>query len=736
MSRFCGEDQVAPVLEAADTWKDRCLLGRSALFSDDSLWNKENLNQLDEYFVQRLDWGEGSFLGKLERQLSPCTDSAKILCAEMMWVMLLAPNNITPEKKRENINVIMGWADSSIADSHPLFSDEVLKGIGSAGIAYNNLRWKELVYFIRLLQAFYGESATEKQALLSDLKRFAEWLEGIEDNESRQLRHMLLFLLFPDSCERVFAGTDRIKIVKEFTGKKRSEVKKMSAREIDEHLSTIRANQQREYETQELDWYVPPLKALWQDTSKSKRATEGADFYPILVTFLEQANTTDLKTRDYPATHLGLNMRVSFGAGNTAHVAWIAFLSFGQTPTKGIYPVFLYYKQDNLLILARGMSAANVPEQHWEGDELVSIQQYFQENYSKDPIRYGDSYVYEVYDLNDFEPDQDKINSDLSDLITEYKELMGESVEEEPESAYRPDVRENDSQKITVEEAMDGVFMDRSQIDNVIETLRAKKNVVLQGPPGVGKTFVSKRIAYALMGAKAKDRVELIQFHQTYSYEDFVQGYRPSDAGFDLKNGVFHQFCTKAAKDPSNPYVFVIDEINRGNLSKIFGELMMLIESDKRGADWAVPLTYSKDLNEKFFVPENVYIIGLMNTADRSLALVDYALRRRFAFFDLEPELQSEGFLRHLIEAGASEYMVTKIISRITALNSRISADETNLGPGFRIGHSFFCAAPANGVFDDLWFEQIIRYEVAPLLHEYWFDDRKTAEDLISELLA
>lgn len=737
MSSYCGEKNIEPIISSAHAWRDRCLINGTSVFSDDNIWTGNNIEQLVSYFVNNLDWGEGNFLSKLEDQLSKATNEARRLAAEMMWVMLLCPSNIGPEKKRENINSIMSWADQQIPNDNEYYNDAVLSGVGSSGPGYNQFRWKELVYFIRFTKEFISLKDDYKKKILFDGNSFAVWLENIEDNEYRQLRHMLLFLLFPDSYERIFGMSDRIKIATAFSGKAKGEIKKLTAHKLDELLAEIRVEQEKSFNSKNIDWYVPPLKPLWLDSANSGSTTDGISFYPTLMTFLEQSQTSDLKTRDYPSSHSGLAMRVSFGVGNQAHVTWIGFLAKGQTPTKGIYPVYLYYKNDNLLILSRGVSATNTPNDKWEGDELVTISDYFRENYNINAIRYGESYVYEVYDLSE-ELSEDQINTDLAMLIDEYKELIGQPEVNEPNGIYAPDEVEvnEESESLTLAQAMDGVFLSKDKIENILDLLKAKKNIVLQGPPGVGKTFVSRRFAYALMGEKARERVELIQFHQSYAYEDFIQGYRPSDAGFDLKNGIFHQFCSKAALDPDHPYVFIIDEINRGNLSKIFGELMMLIESDKRGPDWSIPLTYSKDLGEKFYVPENLYIIGLMNTADRSLALVDYALRRRFAFINLVPEFESEEYSRYMSTAGASESMITKIISRIAALNKRISADVANLGPGFSIGHSFFCNVPENGVFDDLWFEQVVKYEIAPLLYEYWFDEPQTADTLISELLA
>lgn len=282
----------------------------------------------------------------------------------------------------------------------------------------------------------------------------------------------------------------------------------------------------------------------------------------------------------------------------------------------------------------------------------------------------------------------------------------------------------------TLDRAMEELFLPREDFEQMLEGLRRKKNIVLQGPPGVGKSFVARRLAYALLGAVDDSRVETVQFHPSYSYEDFVQGYRPTDDGkFVLKGGVFFNFCRSAA---DKDYAFIIDEVNRGNLSKILGELMLLIEPDKRGPQFALPLTYSKDRQDRFFVPERVHVIGLMNTADRSLALVDYALRRRFLFFNLQPNFTT-AFRDYLVRRGAEPDLATLILKRMTDLNKAIS-DAKDLGHGFRIGHSFFC--PGTDVVPDrAWYDSVVEYEIAPLLSEYWFDDKKQAEHWIDRLL-
>lgn len=294
-------------------------------------------------------------------------------------------------------------------------------------------------------------------------------------------------------------------------------------------------------------------------------------------------------------------------------------------------------------------------------------------------------------------------------LLALFAEDTSEEVSEQKEIKYP---------LYSKDDFLNEVYMDEDTYNTLTELLEAKYNVILQGAPGVGKTFAAKRLAYSIMGQKDTSRVAMVQFHQSYSYEDFIQGYRPSKDGFELENGTFYKFCKEAEEDNERPYFFIIDEINRGNLSKILGELMMLIEKDKRGEK--IKLLYS---NEWFTVPQNVRIIGMMNTADRSLALMDYALRRRFAFFDFAPAFSSEGFKNYLAEKNSQK--LESLITAVESLNNTISSD-ASLGDGFRIGHSYFCT---DGEITDEWLKSVVEYEVIPLIKEYWFDEPTKVRD-------
>lgn len=267
------------------------------------------------------------------------------------------------------------------------------------------------------------------------------------------------------------------------------------------------------------------------------------------------------------------------------------------------------------------------------------------------------------------------------------------------------------SEPYTKDDFLNEVFMSENNYDTLCNLLENKKNIILQGAPGVGKTFAAKRLAYSILGAIDNSNIEMIQFHQSYSYEDFVLGYKPNETGFSLEYGPFYNFCKKAQSNPLRKYYFIIDEINRGNLSRIFGELMMLIEPSKRGEQ--ISILYE---TKPFSIPSNIHVIGMMNTADRSLAMIDYALRRRFSFFEMQPAFESDQFKNAVLLK--DDTCIKDIINIIKELNETIS-DDDSLGKGFKIGHSYFCCENISN--SDI--KMIVEYEIIPLLEEYWFDE-------------
>jgi 5-methylcytosine-specific restriction protein B len=385
---------------------------------------------------------------------------------------------------------------------------------------------------------------------------------------------------------------------------------------------------------------------------------------------------------------------------NAAHATW----QFANEMKIGD---IVFVKKGMHQIIGRGVVMSDYEYDNTRDDEYKNIRQVDWTHNGEWPHP-GQAVMKTLTDITSYTDYVEKLNSLFEDETEEDAEDV--------EKTYPP---------YTKEDFLSEVFMPEEEYDKLSGILRIKKNIILQGAPGVGKTFVAKRIAFSMMGVKDVERVMMVQFHQSYSYEDFIMGFRPSTDGFELKRGAFYNFCKKAEIDGDNDYFFIIDEINRGNLSKIFGELFMLIENDKRGV--SLQLLYS---DEKFSVPKNIYIIGMMNTADRSLAMLDYALRRRFAFFEIKPGFTTDGFREYRMSLENEKF--DKLIACVESLNNVISNDES-LGDGFCIGHSYFCNLLLDTINDQI-LSGIVEYELIPLLKEYWFDEPTKVKDWSSNL--
>lgn len=306
-----------------------------------------------------------------------------------------------------------------------------------------------------------------------------------------------------------------------------------------------------------------------------------------------------------------------------------------------------------------------------------------------------------------------------------------EDPEEEDDDAAPPSVQ---IEPYSIDNILsEGCFIDRNEVLSILERLRTKKNLILQGPPGTGKTWLARRLAFALIGEKSDHKVRAVQFHPNLSYEDFVRGWRPGgDGKLEMSDGPFLEMVERAKAQPETKYAVVIEEINRGNPAQIFGELLTLLESDKRNPDEALELTYG---NKKVYIPSNLYVIGTMNLADRSLALVDLALRRRFAFINLSPSLGKTWLDWSVENSSLTRPFLKSVGGRIVDLNAEITADST-LGKQFCLGHSFVTPRSDDETADPAsWFEQVVRTEIGPQLDEYWFDDPEKSRAACANLL-
>lgn len=422
------------------------------------------------------------------------------------------------------------------------------------------------------------------------------------------------------------------------------------------------------------------------------------EFYTLGIMAIGWGKIGDLSTFDSKDA-MKIKMREvideSLSYKNAAHATW----QFANEMKIGD---IVFVKKGMHQIIGRGVVMSDYEYDNTRDDEYKNIRQVDWTHNGEWPHP-GQAVMKTLTDITSYTDYVEKLNSLFEDETEEDAEDV--------EKTYPP---------YTKEDFLSEVFMPEEEYDKLSGILRIKKNIILQGAPGVGKTFVAKRIAFSMMGVKDVERVMMVQFHQSYSYEDFIMGFRPSTDGFELKRGAFYNFCKKAEIDGDNDYFFIIDEINRGNLSKIFGELFMLIENDKRGV--SLQLLYS---DEKFSVPKNIYIIGMMNTADRSLAMLDYALRRRFAFFEIKPGFTTDGFREYRMSLKNEKF--DKLIACVESLNNVISNDES-LGDGFCIGHSYFCNLLPDTI-DDQVLSGIVEYELIPLLKEYWFDEPIKVKD-------
>ena len=547
----------------------------------------------------------------------------------------------------------------------------------------------------------------------------------------------MLFLLFPDSFERILTRSHKTKIINAFSDKhdEAPDVRNMSHADLDRALLTIRERLEAEHPGEEIDFFQSRFKKVWQPGSTTTPEPDGpgedADAW-----YQKRFGEADVWTI---AAGEGARLWPEFQDHGIAAIGWDDLGDFSEYDSRESV-------HNALIPPDEGPNPSNSSLAVWQFVHEMKIGDFLIAKKGRNVIlgwgKVTGDYTYdpertEYRSLRNvaWHPCHRPIS--LPDLITtkaltqvsRYKNWLRNTFRSIDKVSVKPPTPRPEP-PYDIDIALDGLFVDDTQFRRIIDSIARNKNLILQGPPGVGKTFIAKRIAWCLIRRKDSDPIEMVQFHQSYAYEDFVQGWRPTEkGGFKLRNGVFFEFCKRAEQQPNIRFVFIIDEINRGNLSRIFGELLVLIEPDKRGPDHAISLTYSEP-GERFSVPDNVYLLGLMNTADRSLAIVDYALRRRFAFETLRPAYRTRKFREHLLEADVDRTLVDRINRNMSELNERIREDK-DLGLGFQIGHSYFM--PSDSA-DEQWYRNVIDTQIVPLLNEYWFD-RPAHMDEVAENL-
>ena len=733
----------AVILEAAEKWKQRCLLEGGSLFTEERLWTREYFGELQTYFVERPDEGSDSFEEKLQRQLEHAPPEAKRLWAEMTWLyyLIVVSSSVKRVTKVDRIRTVWEWSGATLPEDHWALGEVLDGGMVNPGTAYQSHKWREFKFIITMMLDWGSRSTGERESLLNDPWSFAEWVDGQEDGRRRQFRHALLFLLFPDEFESIVSLHHKKNIVKAFHGEtgKTPDVARMSLIELDRALLAVRGRFQDEHPGEERHFYESPLMERWQGGSSTPNGDDRTDGAGDEEWFQGRFGTADVWAiaagegarlwRDFHKQGIAaigfeaLGDLSEYDSRNAIHNALIES-GAGQNPSNHSLTVWEFMhevKVGDVFIAKRGRSAILA----WgkvTGDYV----------YDSERPEYPNIRKVEWHPCNAPIKPKESVTTKTLTRFTSYKKWLRDAFKLIDADAEKRDLRTIDPENgpYDITSALSDLFVEETQFRRILNSIALRKNLILQGPPGVGKTFIARRIAWSLIGRKDSRAIEMVQFHQSYAYEDFVQGWRPTETGgFTLRNGVFFEFCKRAEQQPETHFVFIIDEINRGNLSRIFGELLMLIEADKRGPEHAIALTYGAP-GERFNVPDNVHILGLMNTADRSLAIVDYALRRRFAFETLMPAYGTGKFREYLLEADVDRALVDRIDRNLSEINERIR-DDKDLGPGFQIGHSYFVSEESA---DEQWYLGIVETQIAPLLREYWFDRPEQVSRLVEDL--
>jgi 5-methylcytosine-specific restriction protein B len=649
MSRFCGEKNTAPILDAAARWRDVALLQDGSVFTARHLWTTKGLQALDKFFIQQPDAGEGNFWGKLKGQLSQTDPEVKHLMAEMTWMMLLCPSNILASKKREQVANVWGWSGETLPDSSKAYlTDSILGGIGSAGPGFNNHRWREVEFCINFGLAFKGLPLAERKRILQDGWTFAEWLASVPGADVRQLRHMLLFLLFPDSFERIFGQTDRRAVVVAFGGKKASEAARMEPLEIDRALSEIRKKLEGEYHTSDIDFYISPVEERWKSdealaeviTESKQEMVEGNQISELVTKFVAQARAgNNLVVRDYIDKYRDLEVRVSFGQGNFARVPWIAFLTQGQKVQKGIYPVLLLFREQNILLLCYGVSQTNPPVSSWKDvGGVTTVNALFKKKYGTTPPNYDNSYVLSEYDLNKPLPIHE-LAAKLDWLIDRYKAVTQSIVSTAPPAGRQDPAQAAVSFSSALRQSLVSFGAGHEDlIRSFVASIATKPFIILTGLSGSGKTQIAIRFGEWLGPDQlyvAPVRPDWTGSESLLGYED---GLRPQPKGFAAWQvpGVL-EFMLQAADDPSQPYVLLLDEMNLAHVERYFADVLSGMESgepclpnlskDEEGT-WRLKSLHDKRIP----FPRNLWVIGTVNVDETTYVFSPKVLDRANTF--------------------------------------------------------------------------------------------------------
>jgi 5-methylcytosine-specific restriction protein B len=701
--------------------------GRSIIDPATTIWTAEAAEDLRARVADNPIVGnaQGQW-EKLDLQLQGAPREVVLLAAELVFLREHAIRNLTPEKRRLHVDSVLAHIEPGVGLPERM-ARWLSRPTGSAGAkvgqAYFGRMWRHIIWGSTFVRHWTTLTESERAAARTNPWQLQRVMLDSGEDEA-DFRNALQFLVRPDAFELITAADMKLR-VRDGLATRIGGGSGTAPELVDRDLLAIRLDLAREANEPFYFW-DPWVRALWDPTS----IAEDAEADPV----------AEPRERHYWLFAPGREASKwpEFSSEGIMAIGWdelgdLAEFSSREAVRHALDPeghqgsmkndVLAVWQFENEMAVGDIIYAKRGRRELIGRGEVISEPRFEPERESYRNVRSvewthvgkwehpGDAALKTLTDITKYPGYAEK----LEVLFSEDEDVELPSVTTDPLPAYGK------------ADFLEEVYLHEERYDRLRSLLARKKNVILAGPPGVGKTYAAKRLAQSIMGVKDPSRIRVVQFHQSYSYEDFMMGYRPNeDAGFTLTEGPFYEFCEVArADDTDRPYFFIIDEINRGNISKIFGELLMLIEADKRGQD--LRLLYK---NERFSVPANLHIIGMMNTADRSLAVLDYALRRRFGFFEMRPGFESVGFRRWQRGLGSSS--LDALVETLIALN-RVIADDPALGQGFAIGHSFL-TGPAAGEEVRDWLVSVVEDELIPLLDEYWFDEQTRAVEWAEKL--
>lgn len=670
MATFAERD-FTPVIDAAGNWARACFINDRSILSDQLLWTAENLAFLDTFFVQNLDESEGKFYDKLKNQMQRAPAVSSKLMAEVLWILYLFPSNIKADSKRHGIGDAWRVSGEELNLVNPMLADAVLEGIGSGGTAFNQHRWREINYAVGLFIEAKKLPVASRASLVSSYDAMTSWLEGVPQDGDRQFRHMLRYLLFPERVERMSSNGSRRKVLKGLGVATEREMRKWTDRQYDDAFLTLRADLERKNGEPVLDFYLPPLAAMWN-------ADSAEDELDQLVEHRDKKGVAENQTaKDSPYV-------ISSGALNR--------ILFGPPGTGKTYELL------RLLADQFTQTAATVNPADWRAEQVAS---------RIGTLTWWEAIGAALYDLGKPTSVPDLARHPFVLAIASAKGRTKGVSSTMWGTLQHHALTESKTVNITLK--LSPFIFDKTEdskwslagewrehLSEVVDVVDGIKS----GPKPAGEPV---------------RRFSFVTFHQSFSYEEFIEGVTPTvdeDAGnirYEVKRGLFLRLCDRARADSAHEYAMVIDEINRANVSKVFGELITLIEDDKReGATNEIVLTLPYS-GQSFSVPKNVHLIGTMNTADRSLAGLDLALRRRFQFVEMAPKPELLNAV--LIDDVNIERMLEVMNQRIEVLLDR----------DHQIGHAYFMTLREANSLSRL--ADIFRHQILPLLQEYFFED-------------